>query len=471
MPYLTDGGKQIILFSDLKIEIEKLNKLFQAAGLNIKNSAIAIWADKTIHSVFLLPALVYSNKGYIPVNSEWPIDRVKFILQSINTQFLIVDDARFELVKEILNDFLGSYSANSTNRGFHIFKLNVDKKISLPKELAYVLFTSGSTGSPKGIVHTNQSAFAFLNWCLKEFKQYNIKRHVSIAPLNFDLSVFDVFYPLLNQFSLFVPEVATVSNTRLFAQYLNQNKIESLYTTPSYLNLLEQTGKLSTYDFKHVKLVLIAGEALSYDLVRRLKTHFKNAVFYNLYGPTETNVCCAQKIDLKRQVSEFVPIGKSIIKGNLTYTKQGELCYKGKLLMAGYVNDSGYHSIRKNAIYKTGDYVSIQKGVLSFVGRKDNLIKRNGFRIELSEINTALRKHSEITNCETLFLKKENLVVSFVESGNDLSQLALKTFCIKHLPSYMVPDLIIVLRKIPVNLNHKADFIALKEIYAQTFKS
>ena len=104
--------------------------------------------------------------------------RKQFAAQRANQNL----DARFELVKEILNDFWGSYSANSTNRGFHIFKLNVDKKISLPKELAYVLFTSGSTGSPKGIVHTNQSAFAFLNWCLKEFKQSNIKRHVSIAP-------------------------------------------------------------------------------------------------------------------------------------------------------------------------------------------------------------------------------------------------------------------------------------------------
>lgn len=140
--------------------------------------------------------------------------------------------------------------------------------------------------------------------------------------------------------------------------------------------------------------------------------------------------------------------------------------------MSGYINDKGYHAIRQNSVYKTGDFVTCDKnGLLNFIGRKDNLVKRNGFRIELNEINKALQKHSAIGRCESLFLKEDNQIVSFVESADDLSQLALKSFCLKHLPSYMVPDLIMVLRKIPVNLNHKVDQTALRKMYAQSFKS
>lgn len=461
-----------MLYSDLKNQVDKVCSIINNSALKVKSQLIAIWAEKTVETILLLPAILKSGGGYIPLNVDWPMERIEFVLQSTGTECLIVDEGRISLASELLEKINISYTREILSSNMFMLRLKQNHRIRLKKDVSYVLFTSGSTGFPKGIVHTQLSALTFLNWCIKEFKSYKIKRHVSIAPLNFDLSVYDVFYPLLTQSTLFVPNSAIISNTRMFAKYVSDHKIESLYTTPSYLNLLEQTGKLAAYNFSHVKLILLAGEVLSYDLVHRLKAHFTKATFYNLYGPTETNVCSAYKIDLKKRNSEFVPIGKSILKGNLKISKQGELLYKGKLLMSGYINEKGFHALRKGAVYKTGDYVKADKnGLLCFIGRKDNLIKRKGFRIELNEINAALRNHSEVNACESLFVKEEELIVSFVESAHDLSQLALKTFCLKHLPSYMIPDLIVVLRKIPVNLNHKADLSALRNIYAQTFKS
>jgi acyl-coenzyme A synthetase/AMP-(fatty) acid ligase len=411
-------------------------------------------------------AILETGNGYLPLNPDWPLERIQFILQHSGAQGCIIQNKYLVKAIEVFNKVCPDYEEQIINEDYSFIKTNLPER-TYPKDLAYVLFTSGSTGFPKGIVHDSESMFAFLNWCKKEFSKYKISKFSSVAPLNFDLSVFDIFFPVYSKATVFLPEQTTVSNPRAFVEFLCENKIECIYTTPSYLKLLIQTAKLDKYNLKFVKLILIAGEQLHYDLINDLRKHFSKAVFYNLYGPTETNVCTYHKIEIE-EISENdinVPIGKPCDEKDIKVNKDSDLVYKGKLLMKAVIDENGIHFLKKGSSYNTGDKVKkLKNGILEFVGRGDNMVKRNGFRIELPEIKNALLEFRKISNCEVIVLDNPKIeIIAFVESSEKISELELRTFLLAKLPSYMLPDGITVLEKFPMNLNHKVDLQKLKE--------
>lgn len=434
---------------------------------NLVNQPIAVWGDKNTALVSFVFAILDTENGYLPINPEWPAERIQFILNHSGLQGCIIENKYLPKASEVLNE-VTSYEEHVINEDYTFIKTNLPVR-AYPKNLSYVLFTSGSTGFPKGIVHCSDSITAFLKWCKKEFAKYKVSRYVSIAPLNFDLSVFDLFVSLISKKQLYLPLQSTISNTRAFANYISANKIEALYTTPSYLKLLLQTGQLTKHDFKFVKLILIAGEQLSYYLVKELKKHFKKATFYNLYGPTETNVCTYHKIEFSRIKAKDinVPIGKPCYSTHIRLNKASELIYKGKLLMKATIDEFGVQILKGAVTYNTGDKVKkLSNGSFEFVGRGDNMIKRNGFRIELGEIKNALVGFEGISNCEVVAIDNPKIeIIAFVESGIEISELQLRTFILTKLPSYMLPDGIIVLDKFPISLNHKVDVQKLKGNY------
>lgn len=402
----------------------------------------------------------------MPINPDWPSERIQFVFQHSGVQGAILQNIYLEKAIEMLDNVCPDYEEHAINEDYTFIKTNLPGR-KYPKGLAYVLFTSGSTGFPKGIVHSSESMFAFLRWCKKEFTRYKIQRFISIAPLNFDLSVFDIFFPVYSKSSVYLPDSITVSNPRGFVQFLIKHKAECIYTTPSYLKLLLQTAQLQRYNLKFVKLILVAGEQLHYDLIRELKKHFSKAVFYNLYGPTETNVCAYHKIEMTkvRKDETNVPIGKSCYPDSIKVNKDSKLYYKGKLLMKAVIDENGVHPVRKWHFYNTGDKVKkLKNGLLVFVGRGDTMVKRNGFRIELSEIKNALSEFRNISNCEVIVSDNPKVeIIAFIESKEAISELELRTFLLTKLPSYMLPDGIIILEKFPVNLNHKTDVQKLKK--------
>jgi acyl-coenzyme A synthetase/AMP-(fatty) acid ligase len=422
----------------------------------IKDQPIGLWCDKTASAIQNLLSIVRSGNAYLPLNPEWPSARIRFIIIQTKLQACIVEEKYSDQFVVIVNESGLSFKRTDLKAGYSFYKIE-QAPLKYPKEIAYILFTSGSTGFPKGIIHDAVSASAFLKWCSKEFKKYKLKRFVSIAPLNFDLSVFDILYPVVNGGTIFLPASGTISNPRAFAQYLVKNKIEVIYTTPSYLKLLMVSGHLHKHNLNPVKLILCAGEQLNYELAGKLKEYFKKAVVYNLYGPTETNVCTYFKIKEGKNLTGNVPIGKPCYKNEIRISREGGLIYKGDLLMKGFIDENGIHKVKGS--FRTGDLVKkLKSGDLEFIGRKDKMIKRNGFRIEPGEIKSALLKFRGVENCEIVTLKKENIqIIAFVQSPGTLSELELKTFCLQLLPAYMLPDRVVCVLEIPLNLNHKAD--------------
>ncbi|HWY10743.1 MAG TPA: AMP-binding protein, partial [Bacteroidia bacterium] len=368
---MLDENNRTINYNELLICSSGFKSWLQSISPDLKNQPIAIWGDKNTALISFLFALLQTENGYLPINPEWPAERIKFIFKQVNLRGCIIENKYMVKATEVLTELNVEYQEFRINEDYTFIKAN-DIKITYPKNLAYILFTSGSMGFPKGIVHCADGMNAFLNWCKKEFTKYKVSRFVSIAPLNFDLSVFDLFFPVIAKKSLYLPEQSTISNTRHFAQYIFKNKIEAIYTTPSYLKLLIETGQLNKHNFSFMKLVLIAGEQLSYELAKELKKHFKKAAFYNLYGPTETNVCTHQKIDFSKIKSKdiVVPIGKACYAGSVKQNKSSELLYKGKLLMKAIIDENGIHVFKSRSSFNTGDKVKkLNNGNFEFIGR------------------------------------------------------------------------------------------------------
>lgn len=459
-----------VCYSDLLIHTVAFNAFLKQNFPTIRNQPIGVFGDKAATLLVYAISVLQSGNGYVPLNAGWPIDRLTFIVKESRMQACVVQNRLLKIFIDALAKAGLPCETSEIGENHTFIKLD-QRQRKYPKQLTYILFTSGSTGFPKGIVHTSDGMTAFLKWCKKEFGKYKLNRFVSIAPLNFDLSVFDVFYPLLNKKQLYLPTSDTLANTRLFVQYLVKNKIEVIYTTPSYLKLLLQTAQLQKYDLGFVKLILIAGEQLTSGLVNEMQTHFKKAVMYNLYGPTETNVCTYYKVDLKKLKSDIVPIGKPCTPSGIKMDQSGELLYKGKLLMKAFINEKGMTKISAAKFYKTGDVVKlVSAGNYEFVGRKDQMIKRNGFRIEPNEIKKALLTCKGVTNCEVME-GSDHTVIAAVKAGGTASELQLKSECVEKLPAYMLPDRIVVLPEFPISLNHKTDIKKLKEIISNFDKN
>ena len=355
-----------------------------------------------------------------------------------------------------------------------------------PDELAYILYTSGSTGRPKGVMLTHRNAVSFVEWCRQVFTPDENDRASSHAPLHFDLSILDLYMTLgCGATLVLVPEAVGKDPVRL-APFIAERRISVWYSAPSILALLAQYGDLEQHDYSALRLVLFAGEVFPVKHLRALKALLPRPGYYNLYGPTETNVCTYFRVpdEIPAERTQPFPIGKACEHLQVIAVAEdgkavapgteGELIARGPAVTSGYWNlpernaEAFHLDENGERWYKTGDLVvEAPDGNFVFLGRRDRMIKKRGYRIELGEVEVCLYRHPKVAEVGVQSASDGESGVKVhafygTRDGQRLSAIALKAHCAELLPLYMVPDYFHHEEALPRTSTGKVDYQALR---------
>jgi len=450
-----------ITYSDLKKQVETVAAFLQQQSITQRCIAVAL--DRGIDSALCIYAILSAGGIYLPLDIKNPAPRLNFIIQDAQPQYVIglgaapawLDESEQWLdLNQILEDKHTKYKAVDTS----------------PSDLAAILYTSGSTGNPKGVALSHQALHNFSSWAKDTFKLQAADRIASLAPFHFDLSIFDLFSSLSAGASVyFIPAKLTFAPSKLTA-WLSENKINFWYTVPSLLSFIALKGALESTPLNHLKCILFAGEVFPSKPLIKLVNLLPNTLFYNLYGPTETNVCCYWKVDKKRlSLEQTIPIGIPACNATLKLDNTSN-----ELLVHSLNNFSGYWQQGKLApltqtYYATGDKASLNSfGEYEYHGRLDRMLKCSGYRVEPAEIEHAINQLEHIDQSAVIGIKDATsgqrpaaavILKNNAELGPSIKPLR------QLLPPYMQPCKFIVLESLPVLSNGKTDYLAIEKIF------
>ena len=429
---------------------------------NLYNCRIAIMCRKSIFMVASLLGIMKSGNCYIPIDPEYPEERINYIMQNCNCKLLITTS---DLQNQV-----------SFNEKIILNNLNFSKKTnfqdkSLPDNLAYMIYTSGTTGNPKGVKIKHKNIVNTLIWRRKYYNFSTKDAILQIPSFSFDSSVEDIFTPLISGSKLVIPTSSKIDINSI-SEDIEKNKVTHFLVVPSLYKVLLH----EKYDcLKYLSIVTIAGESFPSTLLGEHFEKLPNVRIVNEYGPTENSVCSTYYEMTKEDNTIF--IGKAIdncytycLDDNLNLLPigiDGELYVSGPGVSDGYFNKDELTKERfienpfvKNLkMYKTGDIVRLhENGLLEFIGRKDNQVKLHGFRIELNEIEKVILDCPEIKDVKVLIkeLKKDkNSLIAYIISDNPNLNINDIYYAIrKKLPYYMIPT-IMQIEKFPLTPNGK----------------
>ncbi len=429
---------------------------------DLYNCRIAIMCRKSIFMVASLLGIMKSGNCYIPIDPEYPEERINYIMENCNCKLLITTSDLQEQVscnsKIILNNLDFSKQINFEDK-------------SLPDNLAYMIYTSGTTGNPKGVKIKHKNIVNTLLWRKNYYKFSTKDAILQIPSFSFDSSVEDIFTPLISGSKLVIPTSSKIDINSI-SEDIEKNKVTHFLVVPSLYKVLLH----EKYDcLKYLSIVTIAGESFPSTLLGEHFEKLPNVRIVNEYGPTENSVCSTYYEMTKEDNTIF--IGKAIdncytycLDDNLNLLPigiDGELYVSGPGVSDGYFNKDELTKERfienpfvKNLkMYKTGDIVRLhENGLLEFIGRKDNQVKLHGFRIELNEIEKVILDCPEIKDVKVLIkeLKKDkNSLIAYIISDNPNLNINDIYYAIrKKLPYYMIPT-IMQIEKFPLTPNGK----------------
>lgn len=468
-------------FLDIQTNAQKIASYIHNK-YSIENKPIVVFLPKTAETLISFHGITYSHNVYVPIDINQPINRIKSIFDVLKPVLIITDERRAPLIEQI-------YKKNQIILYSETQKAVVDNNIiekSLNKQIStdplYILFTSGSTGIPKGVCISHQSVIDYIDWLQDTFSFCSNDIFANQAPLFFDNSILDIYSVLKNGASLLlIPERYFAFPADLL-ELLIKYKVTVLFWVPSALVNLANSGILQSSKL-FLEKVLFCGEVMPNKQLNIWRKIYPDLLYANLYGPTEiTDVCTYYIVNRNFNDDEPLPIGFPckntdiiILKEDGSLAEQGELgeiCVRGISLANGYYNNpvktseafiqNPLNPHYPELIYKTGDIGFINSyGELIYSCRKDYQIKHNGYRIELGEIETAVNSLSYIFQACVIY--NEQIILIYT-SNNIVENDVIINDLVKLIPKYELPEKIIKIDKIPTTPNGKIDRLAIKKM-------
>lgn len=462
-------------------------------GLGIPPGArIGIFRCKNIETIAAIYGVLKAGCAYVPIDPKIGSERLITILRDAVVPLVFTEPSIAVQLEPAIQAGLIQWVAGADfGDCLELRDCAVPARLQRPAPRtggdangAYVLYTSGSTGIPKGVEHTHSSAVTFAAWAADHFELNNSDRVSCHAPLHFDLTTFDLFASAIKGACVVIIPDETVLFPQRVSALIEKEQISVWYSVPFALMQLVERGSLATRNLSPLRQIIFAGERYPPGALRQLAATVPHARLTNLFGPTETNVCTYHDVTVDNLASNnFCPIGKPCPFAFLMITdpagqqvppgERGELLVSGLSVMRGYLNLPGLNarvfvqSTNGAKFFKTGDVVAVGKdGLLEFHGRLDRQIKVRGFRIELGEIETALLGCEEVTAAVAWVAKDKNgldAILAAVETGLDAHQAEgiISRQLARSLSRVALPHRIIVFDRLPRTANGKVDFSVL----------
>lgn len=476
--------KQFLTFAELDKKARQIAGMLTKKLGPVKNEPVAVYMEKGVNCIAAFMGIVYSGNFYSPIDIHTPKERIALVLKALEPSAVLIDaSVRVETLETELQVVPERTFCIEDAAEYEEFcDLERVQREHLDVDPLYVLFTSGSTGTPKGVVISHKSVIDYEEWLAETFGFDEHTVFGNQAPFYFDNSILDIYQTLRNGAEMvIIPERLFLFHKELIA-FLNANKVNTIFWVPSALTGVVNSGILERERIDGLQKILFCGEIMPVKPLNVWREKYPDAMYANLYGPTEiTDVCTYYIIDREFSEAESLPIGKACRnteilvlndKNELVCGEEvGELCVRGTSLSPGYYGEPGktdavfvqnpLNTKYRDLIYRTGDIVRYNEyGELLYLCRKDSQIKYQGHRIELGEIDSAGYAIDGIRQACAVF--DDSKIIFFCSLTKALTEKEIYAELKKKVPKYMLPKVITILEEIPLNANGKLDRVWLK---------
>ena len=490
---IVDTSGQRLTYAELDAQADRIAGFLVGQGVR-PGDRVGVILPKGARAITAFLGIMKARAAYVPADYSAPAARNAAILSDCHVRAVFLSPANADILKVwpqavpapvvVFVDGIPDAAQSSVRPVTWQDALSgalgrVDGRAR--DDLAYILYTSGSTGVPKGVMLSHDNALSFVDWCSEVFSPTETDRFSSHAPFHFDLSVLDIYVPLKHGAAVHVISEELGKNPKELVELIASSSLTVWYSTPSILGLLASFGGPRLRDCSSLRLVLFAGEVFPVKHLRDVTRLWSWAAFYNLYGPTETNVCTYAAIPLPVPEERTMPypIGwpcshcdALVLDSDGTEVpagREGLLYIAGRSVFLGYwnrpeLNASVFLERGGRRWYNTGDVVRLDAdhGFI-YVGRRDRMVKRRGYRIELGEIEKALYQHASLEEVAVVSVGDEAgvRIVAYLSARQAEARpsiIELKIFCARSLPSYMSPDVFHFVDRLPRTSTDKVDY-------------
>lgn len=468
--------KQEMTFAQAVNHARVLGTALAAYG---KRRPVAVLIDRSCRCIDAMLGTLYAGDFYTVVDVHSPVDRMKEILGVLEDPIVLTDEACLEIARQLVEDDRIAVYEQMISGQVSDAVLSSVRSEMIDMDIAYILFTSGSTGVPKGTVISHRALISYVNWVTGEFGFNQETVFGSQTPLYFSMSVTDFYSTVKCGCTYHIIPKHYFSFPVTLIDYLNTKKVNTIYWVPTAISILANWKAFDVKKPQYLRTVLFAGEVMpTKQLNYWIRSLDSDILYANLFGPTETtDICTFYVVNRAFEDSESIPIGIAcdncqvmIIKEDGTEAgpgEEGELYARTSFMAEGYYNNpekTGQAFVQNplnraypERVYRTGDLVRRNAaGEILYISRKDFQIKRSGYRIELGEIEAAANSVDKVKSCACVYLKSREQLVLLYEGGPKDPEKVLAAVKAK-VPGYMLPDRILRRKEMPKNANGKID--------------